>query len=122
MGGNGVMSKKFFIYEAIPNSIGKYTITPVFKNLPITRTTGSFNLLPARLCNLSYAQYLRFARDILGAEITGKGRLYPIAIFKQTEEFFQFKKLLNETVKYLLHIKNFPDLLEKAEEVGIEVE
>jgi|LSQX01.2.fsa_nt_gb hypothetical protein len=122
MGGNGVMSKKFFIYEAIPDSVGKYTITPVFKNLPITRTTGSFNLLPARLCNLSYAQYLRFARDILGAEIIGKGRLYPIAIFKQTKEFFQFMRLLNETAKYLLHIKNFPDLLEKAEEVGIEVE
>ena len=58
---------EYFTLEESPYKPGKYTLRINFDKLPEMRTTGSFNLLPARLLNLSYAQYLRFCRDIVGA-------------------------------------------------------
>lgn len=63
---------------------------------PITYTRGSFAVLPARLMNLTYPDYLRFCRDVLGAEIVGKNSGYPIAYFSKGKNLFQLVRLLNE--------------------------
>lgn len=60
---------------------GKYKISPMFENLPLYSTNGSFNLIAARLMGLTYAQFLRYCRDVHEAEIVGKQSLYPVAYF-----------------------------------------
>ena len=75
------MNKKYFYLEESPYHPGKYRVAMNFDTLPGIRTTGSYNLLPARLLCLSYAEYLRFCRDELGAEIIGKKCMYPVAYF-----------------------------------------
>ena len=94
--------KEFFYYEESPYNPGKYIIKIRHENLPLSKTKGSYNLIFARLMNLSYAQYLRFCRDQLGAEIVGKGHLYPIAYFKKDKLLFQFVKLLNARASMIL--------------------
>ena len=42
---------------------------------------GSYNVLPARILGISYAEFLRYARDKYGATIYGKGHKYPIVKF-----------------------------------------
>lgn len=89
------MKKECFIYEESPYNPGKYVIGLRHENMPLTYTTGSYNLLAARLLNLTYPQYLRMCRDLIGAEIIGKGHKYPIAYFKKDKLLFQLVKLLN---------------------------
>ena len=72
---------KYFYLEESPSHPGKYRVAMNFDALPGIRTAGSYNLLPARLLCLSYAEYLRFCRDQLGAEIIGKKTMYPVAYF-----------------------------------------
>ena len=60
---------------------------------------GSYVLMPARLLGLSYADYLRFCRDVLGAFVVGKGHKYPVAYFRATPEVQQFLKLLNKSAE-----------------------
>jgi hypothetical protein len=79
--GVGNMNKKYFYLEESPYYPGKYRVAINFDTLLGIRTAGSYNLLPARLLCLSYAEYLRFCRDELGAEITGKKCMYPVAYF-----------------------------------------
>lgn len=94
------MSKRYFISEESPYNPGKYIILPVHGNLPITHTEGSYAILAARLLNLSYPNYLRMCRDIYGAEIIGKGHLYPIAFFNgETKELKELINLLNKNVE-----------------------
>lgn len=42
---------------------------------------GSWNVLCARAMGLSYANYLRYCRDVYGAELVGVGSRYPKAYF-----------------------------------------
>lgn len=97
------MSKKYFISEESPYHPGKFIVRPVHDNLPLTRTIGSYNILAARLLNLSYANYLRMCRDLYGAEIIGKNHLYPVAYFNgETEELKELIKLLNKNTEKVL--------------------
>ena len=97
------MSKKYFISEETPYNPGKFVVRPVHENLPLKYTTGSYNILAARLLNLSYANYLRMCRDIYGAEITGKGRLYPVAYFDgETSKLKELISLLNKNVEKVI--------------------
>lgn len=82
------MTKRYFYLDESPYHPGKYMISINFDALPPMRTAGSFNLLPARLLCLSYADYLRYCRDELVAEIIGKKSMYPVAYFsdKKTAE------------------------------------
>ena len=73
--------KKYFYLEESINQPGKFLVKIDFDQLPPMTTTGSYNLLPSRLLYLSYAEYLRFCRDELGAEIIGKKSMYPVAYF-----------------------------------------
>ena len=90
------MSKRYFYLEESPYYPGKYGIYIDFDNLPPMKTTGSYNLLPARLLGLSYAEYLRFCRDVYKAEIIGKNNMYPVAYFKNNIAAGDLIKMLNE--------------------------
>ena len=89
------MKKECFFYEESPYNPNKYIIKLNYENMPLKFTIGSYNLLAARLLNLSYPQYLRMCRDLLNAEIIGKDKKYPVAYFKKDKLLFQLVKLLN---------------------------
>lgn len=74
------MKKYFYLEESITQP-GKYLIKINFDQLPPMNTAGSYNVLPARLLGLPYAEYLRFCRDELHAEIIGKKNMYPVVYF-----------------------------------------
>ena len=84
MGGNGDMKQYFYLDES-----------PMYKEKLLLRmnhdlfkfpkgTSGSYAVFVSRVLGLSYPDYLRFARDILGAEIIGKHKKYPICFFNKS--------------------------------------
>ena len=89
------MSKRYFYIEESPYHSGKYLIKIDFTMLPQMHTTGSYNLLPARLLSLSYADYLRYCRDIHKAEVIGKNSIYPVAYFKDKVAAGELVQTLN---------------------------
>lgn len=96
------MTKKYFYLEESPYHPGKYKISMNFDMLPGIRTTGSYNLLPARLLGLSYAEYLRYCRDIYKAEIVGKNNMYPVAYFKDNIAAGDLIHTLNSRMELLI--------------------
>lgn len=98
----------FTIEESI-SCPGKYFISANHENFYLNGTSGSYNVICARLMNLSYAQYLRFCRDVLGAELIGKNHLYPIPLFKRSGILSQFLKLLNNRANLVLWERKHPD-------------
>lgn len=107
---------EYFSLEESPYRPGKYTIRINFDKFPSQlSTSGSFNILPARLLNLSYAQYLRFCRDIVGGEIVGKKTVYPIAYFDRTMTTNAFIRLLNSRMNLVVWEREHPDWREHQE-------
>lgn len=107
---------EYFVLEESPYRPGKYTIRLNFDKFPSQLgTSGSFNLLPARLLNLSYAQYLRFCRDIVGGEIVGKKSIYPVAYFNKTMTTNAFVRLLNSRMNLVVWEREHPDWREHQE-------
>ncbi len=92
----------YFIFDESPIQTGKYLIRPNYPLLPLTYTEGSYNILPARIMNLSYAAYLRMCRDLYGAEIIGKDKFYPIAYFQDRKNGQLLIDELNKRTKILL--------------------
>lgn len=76
-------------------------------------TKGSYNLLPARVLGLDYADFLRFARDVLNAKIMGKNERYPRAYFRKTPEVLQMVKLLNKRMELIMNLRAKPYELKK---------
>lgn len=98
--------KIFYIDESASNP-GYFLVRTDITKIPFETTIGSLAVLPSRLMNLDYADYLRFCRDILEADIRGKNNLYPIAYFKRNELLDSFVKLLNKRAEFVLwEIKN----------------
>lgn len=98
-----------FVIEESPTNPGKWMIVPVHDKFFLKHTEGSFNVICARLMNLSYAQYLRFCRDMVGGEIVGKGTKYPIAYFSRGERLQAFVRLLNTRANMVLWERENPD-------------
>jgi hypothetical protein len=116
MGGNCNMTKvEYFKLEESAARPGKYTICMDFEKLPPMRTNGSYNILFARLMNLSYAQYLRFCRDMIGAEISGKNTVYPVAYFSKTINTVAFVRLLNSRMNLVMWEREHPNWREHQE-------
>ena len=88
-------NKEYFKFEESPGQRDKFLLRPDFELLPLESTTGSFTVLPARLMGLSFADYLRMCRDVMGAEVIGKGKKYPVVYFPKNKTTRQFIKLLN---------------------------
>ena len=107
--------KQCFYAEESSYHPGKYMIRVNCENFHIGQAEGSLNLIQARLLNLSYAQYLRFCRDIGGAEIFGKNTKYPVAYFAEGERLSQIVKLLNKRANLVLWEREHPQWQEHQE-------
>lgn len=100
---------KYFSLDTSPVYTNKYVIRmEIDKDLFPKGTMGSYNVFVARLLNLSYVDYLRYARDRLGAELVGKKTKYVIAYFDRNEKTLEFIKLLNARMEYIVNERKFP--------------
>ena len=108
------MAQEIFYSEESPYQTGYYMIKVHHDKFYLNNTTGSYNIIAARVLNLSYAQYLRFCRDILGATLIGKGALYPAPYFKSGENLNVLLKLLNARANDIIFTKTHPDHEEHA--------
>ena len=103
------MSKYFYLQN---DSVyqDKYTIyfDCPFKYFP-KGTDGSYDIFIARLLSLSYPDYLRWARDRLGAELIGKNKRYIKVLFNGNNSTVQiFIKVLNKRMEYIINEHDFP--------------
>lgn len=100
---------KYFTFDESPLYKNKYLIRfNLTKDLFPNGTKGSYAVLPARLLNLSYADYLRYARDRLGAELIGKNRKYVVAYYDKNQNTEAFIRLLNKRMEFIMNEKEFP--------------
>lgn len=109
--------KTYFRLIESPIYPEKYIITidPVDFPFP-NKMTGSLDLLCARLLNLDYITYLRYMRDVLGAEIQGKRSRYMIVYLDKTDDVKSFLKLLNARMNYVMNEQKYPyDYLQKED-------
>ena len=100
---------KIFYREESPYHPGKYRISINHDLFHCESTTESFNILPARLCGLMYSDYLRMCGDCFGAEIIGKGSMYPVAYFKRSTELDALIEFLNVQASLVLWEREHPD-------------
>ena len=91
----------YFYLEESPLSPGKYTIRLDFSLLPIY-TTSSYNVLMARVMGLSWAEFLRYCRDEVGADVWGRGCLYPVPYFANTPEVRKLVITLNTRLSEII--------------------
>ena len=73
----------------------------------------SYDVLPARLMNLPYDEYLRYTRDKLGAELIGKGRKYITPYFDKTPATQLFVKVLNKRMQLIMLEREHPYTLQE---------
>lgn len=97
--------KKYFWLEESAMHPHKFILRADFDTMPLVNTTGSFNILPARLLGMNFADYLRVCRDVFGAEVMGKKGLYPVALFPQSTETEMLLKILNKRVELIMAMK-----------------
>lgn len=100
---------KVFSREESVSYPGKYIIRVDLDKFHLDYTEGSYNLICARLLGLTYAQYLRMCRDCFGAEIIGKGSMYPVAYFKRSTELDALIEFLNVQASLVLWEREHPD-------------
>lgn len=105
---------KVFSREESVSYPGKYIIRADLDKFHLDYTEGSYNVICARLMGLTYAQYLRMCRDCFGAEIIGKGSMYPVAYFKLSQELKDLIEQLNARAKWILWEREHPDFEEHA--------
>ena len=105
---------KCFIKDESASHPGKWIVRPVHENFHLGATTGSYNIICARLMGLTYPQYLRMCRDCFGAEIIGKDSMYPVAYFKRSKELDALIDNLNARANMVLWEREHPDFEEHA--------
>ena len=106
--------EKYFYLEESPYLPTYCKLYSNIDKMPFSNgTKGSYNLLPARVLGLDYADFLRFARDVLEAKIMGKGERYPRAYFRKTPEVLQMVKLLNKRMELIMNLRAKPYELKK---------
>lgn len=94
---------KVFALEESVYQPGKYILLFYPARFHSTFTNGSFALMASRLLNISFPDYCRLCRDVYGADIIGKGALYPVIYFKKTKQVEEFVELLNTRAKKVLN-------------------
>lgn len=106
--------EKIFYRDESATQPGKYMIRADLDKFHLDSTDGSFNVIGARLMGLTYAQYLRMCRDEFGAEIIGKGNLYPYPVFKLSQGLQDLIDQLNARANLVLWEREHPDFEEHA--------
>lgn len=111
-----------FSLKESPFFANKYVISVDYNEelFPNGGTSGSYNVLVARFLNLTYADYLRYARDQLGAELVGKGRLYVIPYFENTENVRTLIMLLNARARFVLKERRDRFVIERKDDGTLE--
>jgi len=101
--------EKYFYFDESPLYKSKYLIrfNPPKELFP-KGTKGSYTVLPARILNLSYTSYLRYARDRLGAELIGKNHKYVVAYYEKNQNTEAFIRLLNKRMEFIMNERDFP--------------
>jgi hypothetical protein len=96
------MEKYFYCAES-PYNIGKFIIYPTHEKFHIGMIMGSYSVFQARILNMTWANYLRYCRDVHKATIIGKGHLYPVPYFdKEPKELLKILNMkTNEMFKRL---------------------
>ena len=105
---------KIFYREESASHPGKYVIRADHEKFHLDHTDGSFNVIAARLMGLTYPNYLRMCRDCFGAEIVGKGSMYPVAYFKLSQGLMNLIDNLNARANLVLWEREHPDFEEHA--------
>lgn len=106
----------YFTLEESAYHPGKFLIQLNFEAWPeMSLEEGSYAIMPCRVMGLSYPQYLRFCRDILGGEVIGKNQLYPAAYLPNSSEVRAFVKLLNAQMNLIMWDHNHPNQKEHME-------
>lgn len=106
---------KVFFRDESATQPGKYMIRADFEKFYLKFTEGSYNIIGARLMGITYAQYLRMCRDVYGAEIIGKGSLYPYPVFKLSKGLNDLIDQLNARASLVLWEREHPDFEEHAQ-------
>lgn len=106
--------EKIFYREESASHPGKYVIRADHEKFHLDHTDGSFNVIAARLMGLTYPNYLRMCRDCFGAEIVGKGSMYPVAYFNLSQGLMDLIDNLNARANLVLWEREHPDFEEHA--------
>ena len=106
--------EKIFYRDECVSHPGKYIIRADHEKFHLNSTEGSFAVIGARLVGLTYAQFLRMCRDEYGAEIMGKGSMYPIAYFELSNKLMELIDYLNALANLVLWEREHPDFEEHA--------
>ena len=106
--------EKIFYRDESASHPGKYIIRANHEKFRLDSTEGSFNIIGARLMGLTYADYLRMCRDEYGAEIIGKGSMYPMAYFNLSNKLLELIEQLNALANLVLWEREYPDFEEHA--------
>ena len=106
---------KVFYRDESASYPGKYMIRADLEKFHLNYAEGSYNIIGARLMGLTYAEYLRMCRDIYGAEIIGKGNMYPYPVFKLSKELEDLIEQLNARANLVLWEREHPDFEEHVE-------
>lgn len=101
---------KYFYLQNNPIYQDKYEIYFDYPSKYFPKgTDGSYDIFIARLLSLSYPDYLRWARDRLGAELIGKNKRYIKVLFNGNNPTVQiFIKVLNKRMEYIINEHDFP--------------
>lgn len=89
---------KYFKVEESP-VFKKYVIYPNIDAMPLGKTFGSYGVIAARLFGMSYPDYLRMCRDVFGAELVGKNKLYVAVTFSNQNDADRLCKELDIRAK-----------------------
>lgn len=98
--------KPYFKSELCIGCDNKWMISLNYDVFPATYTSGSMAILPARIMGISYANYCRMCRDMLGAEIYGKNCMYLSVHFPSKENADKLVTLLNKRMSYIMERKD----------------
>lgn len=108
-------NKKIFELDTTPTLENHWIIRMNHEQFKLGPTVGSYNLIMARLFNMSYPNFLRLCRDEFGATIIGKNTYYPVAYFSNKIIANRLCDLLNARANYILWEAEHPDNKEKEE-------
>lgn len=91
------MGKYFYLIDK-PGS-EDYSILQI--NLPNYRIEkGSYNVLPARVLNMNFLDYVDFCKNSLGAIVNyGNNKYYPAIYFPKNSRVQTFIEVLNDLIK-----------------------
>jgi hypothetical protein len=103
--------EKYFEIEVTDYSKRLCRITPIANNsfLPNFEQNKYYEIIYARLMKLSYPNYLRFCRDVLGADLKEDSEGFVHALFPKNDTTQQFVKLLNNRARLVLWEREHPD-------------